>query len=56
MDEGGEFRAVIQATFTTPVGDNWKLQLIIRDFYNSQPAAGNVKNDLTVIVTLVVTF
>ena len=56
LNNGGEGRVLAEAKFTTPVGDNWKIELTVRDVYNSEPPLGNVKNDLTIVLTLIVSF
>lgn len=56
LNHGGEGRVLAEAKFTTPVGDGWTVELAIRDVFNSEPPLGNVKNDLTIVLTLVVSF
>ncbi len=56
LSDGGEGRVLAKAKFTTPVGDNWRVELTVRDVYNSKPPMGNVRNDLTIVLTLVVSF
>ena len=52
LSNGGEFRFLWDSEFTLPVSERWSFSLILQDQYNSNPEAGNEKNDVTIIFTL----
>jgi len=52
LSNGGEWKMIWDSQFIMPVSDRWSFALIVQDQYNSDPPAGNEKNDFTIIFTL----
>jgi putative salt-induced outer membrane protein YdiY len=56
LSNGGEYRFISESVFTSPLSEKLDLRLAIIDKYDSDPVAGVEKNDIQIILALVINF